>query len=486
MDSKSTKKRDLSKYFLPDIRQARKRIKKADIIKDGFEIPANIINYGEGKTYHIKTFGCQSNLRDTEVMMGMLELIGYEYNEDVNTSDLVLLNTCAVREHAESKVFADIGILDRIKKSNPNFIFGVCGCMAQEEAVVNRILKSNFNVDFIFGTHNVHRILNLLEQVIFEKNLVVEVWSHEGNVIENLPSKRTNNLKGFVNVMYGCDKFCTYCIVPMTRGKIRSRRKEDILDEVHQMISEGYKEVTLIGQNVNSYGIDFDNGENYLFNNLLEDVAKTGIERVRFTTSNPWNFTRSIVDTMKKYPNIMPHIHLPIQSGDETILKKMNRPMKIGDYIDLVDYIRANIPNCSITTDLIVGFPNETKEQFNKTLELYKRIEFDNAFTFIYSKRDGTVAAIIPDEIPLSEKKERLQELNEMVKTFSKKNNEKYVNKVLDVLVDGPSKKDKTVISGYSPQWKVVNFTGSAKSGEIVKVLITSASRFTLNGKMID
>ncbi len=482
----NSKKRDLSKYFLPDLKQARKRIKKADIIENGFEIPTNLINYGVGKTYHIKTFGCQSNLRDTETMMGMLELIGYEFNDNPLTSDLVVLNTCAIREHAEDKVFADIGILEKIKKTNPNFIFGVCGCMAQEEAVVKRILKSNSNIDFIFGTHNVHRILNILEQVIFEKNLVVEVWSHEGDVIENLPTKRTNNLKGFVNVMYGCDKFCTYCIVPVTRGKIRSRRKQDILNEINQMISDGYKEVTLIGQNVNSYGIDFDDGSNYLFWNLLEDVAKTGIERVRFTTSNPWNFSKQIVDIMKKYSNIMPHIHLPIQSGDELILKKMNRSMRINDYIELIDYIRLNIPNCSITTDLIVGFPNETKEQFNKTLELYKRIEFDNAFTFIYSKRDGTIAAIIPDEISMEEKKERLQELNEMVKYYSKKNNEKYVNKIIDVLVDGPSKKDKSVISGYSPQWKVVNFTGNAKSGEIVKVLITSASRFTLNGKMVN
>ncbi len=479
------KKRDLSKYFLPNNRDARKRIKKADVIKDGFLVPINLTNYGKGKKYHIKTFGCQSNVRDTETMMGIIEMIGYEYTEDVNDADLVLLNTCAIREHAEDKVFADIGVLDRIKRNNPNFIFGMCGCMAQEEAVVNRILKSNYKVDFIFGTHNIHRVLNVLEQVIFEKNLVVEVWSHEGDVIENLPSKRENNLKGFVNVMYGCDKFCTYCIVPLTRGKIRSRKKEDILDEVNAMIEEGYKEVTLIGQNVNSYGIDFESNDKYVFVNLLEEVAKTGIERVRFTTSNPWNFTKEIVDIMKKYPNIMPHIHLPIQSGDETILKKMNRPMKIDDYVDLVSYIRKNIPNCSITTDLIVGFPNETKEQFDKTLELYNKIKFDNAFTFIYSKRDGTPAAVIPDSISLEEKKDRLQKLNELVKVYAKENNQKFVNTVLDVLVDGPSKKDKSVISGYSPQWKVVNFTGDAKPGDIVKVLITSASLFTLNGKMV-
>lgn len=478
------KKRDLSKYFLPNIKEARKRIKKADVIKDGFAIPLNLINYGKGKKYHIKTFGCQSNVRDSETMMGIIEMIGYEFTEDIYDADLVLLNTCAIREHAEDKVFADIGVLDRIKRNNPNFIFGMCGCMAQEEAVVNRILKSNYKVDFIFGTHNIHRVLNVLEQVIFEKNLVVEVWSHEGDVIENLPSKRESNLKGFVNVMYGCDKFCTYCIVPLTRGKIRSRKKEDILEEVNNMIKAGYKEVTLIGQNVNSYGIDFED-KNYVFANLLEDVAKTNISRVRFTTSNPWNFTREIVDVMKKYKNIMPHIHLPIQSGDETILKKMNRAMKIDDYVELVQYIRENIPNCSITTDLIVGFPNETKEQFDKTIELYNKIKFDNAYTFIYSKRDGTPAALIPDTISIDEKKERLYQLNELVKTYAKENNMKFVNKIIDVLVDGPSKKDENVISGYSPQWKIVNFKGDAKPGDIVKVYITSASLFTLNGEMV-
>lgn len=479
------KKRDLSKYFLPNIKDARKRTKKADIIKEEFSIPTNLVNYGVGKKYHIKTFGCQSNVRDSETMMGIIELIGYEYTDDIYNADLVLLNTCAIREHAEDKVFADIGMLDKLKKTNPNFIFGMCGCMAQEEVVVNKILKSNYNVDFIFGTHNIHRVLNVLEQVIFEKNLVVEVWSHEGDVIENLPSKRDNNLKGFVNVMYGCDKFCTYCIVPYTRGKIRSRKKEDILNEVNEMINEGYKEVTLIGQNVNSYGIDFGDENKYLFYNLLEDVAKTGIKRVRFTTSNPWNFTREIVDVMKKYNNIMPHIHLPIQSGDELILKKMNRAMNISDYISLVEYIRKNIPNCSITTDLIVGFPNETKEQFEKTIDLYNKIKFDNAFTFVYSKRDGTAAALIDDKISLEEKKERLQRLNELVKVYAKENNLKFVNKVIDVLVDGPSKKDKNIISGYSPQWKVVNFKGNANPGDIVKVHITSASLFTLNGEMV-
>lgn len=486
MSNFNKKKRDLSKYFLPNTNQARKRLEKSKILKEQFEIPINLINYGNDKKYHIKTFGCQSNVRDTETMMGMLELIGYTWTDEVHDADLVLLNTCAIREHAEQKVFADIGILDKIKKNNPNFVFGMCGCMAQEESVVNKILQKNYNIDFIFGTHNIHRLLNILESVLFEKNLVIEVWSKEGDIVENLPTTRNNNIKAFVNVMYGCDKFCTYCIVPYTRGKIRSRLKEDILAEVNDLIEKGYKEVTLIGQNVNSYGIDFEQDSKYLFHNLLEDVAKTNIQRVRFTTSNPWNFTKEIVDVMKKYPNIMPHIHLPIQSGDEQILKKMNRMMKIDDYLSLINYIRTNIPNCSITTDLIVGFPNETREQFEKTLDLYNKVEFDNAFTFIYSKRDGTPAANMPDATNLEDKKTRLLELNELVKKYAKIQNEKFVGKVIDVLVEGVSKKDENVIAGYSPQWKVVNFTGNANAGDIVKVEITKASRFTLNGKMIN
>ncbi|WP_407716608.1 hypothetical protein [Malacoplasma iowae] len=229
-------KRDISKYFLPNIKNARKRIEESKIVRDSFNIPENLVNYGVGKKFHIKTFGCQSNVRDSETLMGILEMIGYTHTDSINDADLVLLNTCAVREHAEQKVFADIGVLDKIKKTNPNFIFGMCGCMAQEESIVNKILKSNSNIDFIFGTHNIHRVLNILEQVIFEKNLIIEVWSKEGDIIENLPSFRNSNIKAFVNVMYGCDKFCTYCIVPFTRGKIRSRSKEDILDEVKSLI----------------------------------------------------------------------------------------------------------------------------------------------------------------------------------------------------------------------------------------------------------
>lgn len=481
-----TKKRDLSKYFTPNLNLARKRIQSSQILRDDFHVPENLINFGKNKKYFIKTYGCQSNVRDSEVMAGMLELIGFSLADKIEEADFVILNTCAIRDHAEQKVFAEIGSLEKIKKTNPHFIFGMAGCMSQEETTINRILQRNINIDFILGTHNIHRLLNVIEQVLFEKNLVIEVWSKEGDIIENLPSSRNNNIKAFVNVMYGCDKFCTYCIVPFTRGKIRSRDKQDIIDEVNQLIKKGFKEVTLVGQNVNSYGLDFSNGAKYTFANLLEDVAKTQIPRLRFTTSNPWNFSKDIIDVIAKYKNIMPHIHLPIQSGDELILKKMNRTMSIEDYLETIKYIRKNIPDCAITTDIIVGFPNESKEQFCKTLDLYKKVKFDNAFTFIFSKREGTVAAKMEDTIDLQEKKERLQMLNEIVKETSKEINMKYVGKIVKVLVESPSKTNSNIMSGYSPQWKVVNFSGKANIGDIVDVKITSASRFSLNGEIIN
>ena len=483
----SKPKRDLSKYFLPDMNKARKRIEQSKIITDQFEVPTNIINYGKGKKFHIRTYGCQSNVRDSEVMIAMLKMIGYEWIDDPFKADLIILNTCAVRENAEKKVFGEIGWLKQIKTTkNPNLIFGIAGCMTQEEKIVQEMINKYDHIDFIIGTHNVHRLLKILEQTILEKNTIVEVWSKEGDVIENLPDFRSSTIKAFINVMYGCDKFCTYCIVPYTRGKIRSRSKEHIIKEIQDLIKQGYKEVTLLGQNVNSYGIDFID-QDYKFSNLLEDVAKTGIKRIRFATSNPWNFDDSIIDVISKYNNIMPYIHLPVQSGDNEILKKMNRQMDIKDYIEKINKIRKAIPNCAISTDLIVGFPNESKEQFENTLKLYNEVQYDNAYTFVYSPREGTYAATLKDEIKLDEKNQRLNELNELVKKYAKKNNEKFLNKVVEVLVEGPSKKDSSILSGYSPQWKVVNFIGndSINVGDLVNVKITKASRFSLFGEIV-
>lgn len=475
---------DFKKYFMPDLKKARKRIEDAKILDNSFEVPLNIVNIGQNKKYHIRTYGCQSNLRDTETMKGICEVLGYTWVDDIYQADLVILNTCAVRENAEEKVFGEIGMLKKIKYTNPNFIFGVAGCMAQEEVVVKRILTQHEHIDFILGTHNIFRLPQIIEQAILSKETIVEIWNKEGDVIENLPSIRDSKIKAWVNIMYGCDKFCTYCIVPYTRGKVRSRLKKDIIDEVNELVKSGYKDITLLGQNVNSYGCDFKK-QNYKFWDLLEDVAKTGVERLRFTTSNPFDWDNRIIDIMAKYKNIMPFIHLPIQSGDENVLLRMNRKMEISTYLGYIKYIREKIPQVAISTDLIVGFPNETDEQFENTLKLYENVEYDNAYTFIYSKRDGTPAVNFADEISIETKKERLQRLNELVKKYAKLNNEKYVGLELEVLVEGPSKTNDEVLTGYSPQQKVVNFTGNAKPGDIIKVKIDSASRFSLNGKQI-
>lgn len=475
---------DFNKYFMPDLNKARKRLNDAQIINDSFEIPANVVNIGNNKNYHIRTYGCQSNLRDTETMKGICELLGYKWVDDIYQADLVILNTCAVRENAEEKVFGEIGMLKKIKYTNPNFIFGIAGCMSQEEVVVKRILTNHEHIDFILGTHNIFRLPQIIEQAILSKETIVEIWNKEGDVIENLPSTRDSKIKAWVNIMYGCDKFCTYCIVPYTRGKVRSRLKDDIIKEIKELIQQGYKDITLLGQNVNSYGCDFKNQE-YKFWDLLKDVAETGVKRLRFTTSNPFDWDNKIIDVMKKYKNIMPFIHLPVQSGDEEILLKMNRKMKVADYLEYINYIKKQIPYVSISTDLIVGFPNETDEQFNNTLNLYNNVQYDNAYTFIYSKRDGTPAAKLIDNTSLETKKDRLNTLNELVKKYAKLNNEKYIGLDVEVLVEGPSKTNPDVLTGYSPQQKVVNFIGNAKPGDLVMVHIDSASRFSLNGKQV-
>lgn len=470
---------------LPNFNRARKRIKDSCTINDGLQITKKLNSLGENKTYFVRTYGCQSNVRDSEIISGILEKIGFKSVAELEKADLVILNTCAIRENAELKVFGEIGFIKKIKRKNPNFLFGIAGCMSQEEKVVKEIVEKIDHVDFVFGTHNIHRLPQILDTVINQKTSVIEVWSHEGDIIENLPSVRDSKFKAFVNIMYGCDHFCTYCIVPYTRGKIRSRRKEDILKEVNELIKNGYKEVTLLGQNVNAYGIDFKM-EKYDFSDLLQDVANTKISRIRFATSNPWNFDNKIVDTITKNKNLMPYIHLPIQSGDEKVLSAMNRAMSIKKYYDIVKYIRDKIPNCTISTDLIVGFPNETKEQFENTIKLFNDIQFDNAYTFIFSARPGTPASLIKDEISFAEKQQRLQELNLLVKKYSKINSEKFIDSTLEVLVDGVSKTDISKLTGYTPEWKVVNFSGNAKAGDLVYVYIETASRFSLNGKIVE
>lgn len=483
----SKKVKDYSQYFTaPDLKQAKKRGKEAVQVLQFEDIPYEMQQVGKGKKYLIQTYGCQMNVHDSETIAGILEQMGYTATELEQDADVILLNTCAIRENAEDKVFGGLGRLKHLKLEKPDLILGVCGCMSQEESVVNRILKNYQHVDLIFGTHNIHRLPHLLQNALFSKEMVIEVWSKEGDVIENMPKVREDGLRAWVNIMYGCDKFCTYCIVPYTRGKERSRRPEDVLDEIRELARKGYQEVTLLGQNVNAYGKDFDDLD-YKFGDLMDDVRKIGIPRVRFTTSHPRDFDDHLIEVLAKGGNLVEHIHLPVQSGSSEILKIMARKYTREQYLELAQKIKAAIPNVVFTTDIIVGFPGETEEQFEETLSLVREMEYDSAFTFIYSPREGTPAAKMKDDVPIEVKKERLQRLNDLQNEISRKKNEQLRGKVVEVLVEGESKKNPEVLSGRTRTNKLVNFIGPKHLiGKFVYVRIDEPQTWTLKGVWVD
>ena len=443
-------------------------------------------NYNEvfkGKKYFIKTYGCQMNVHDSEEIKKILENLGYTEIEDYEQADLIILNTCAIRENAHDKVFGFLGRCKHLKKTNKDLILGLCGCMAQEENVVKEIREKHKYIDIVFGTHNMNELPDMLMNFYGKQS--INVYSKEGDVIEfgNL-YKRDSKITAWVNIMYGCDKFCTYCIVPYTRGKQRSRKSEDILKEVKELKEQGYKEITLLGQNVNAYGNDLNLG--YDFADLLENVAKLGIPRLRFVTSHPWNFTDKMIDVIAKYENVMPYIHLPIQSGSDKILKKMNRKYTKEEYITLFNKMKERIPNVCITTDIIVGFPGETNEDFEETLDIVNKLKYDGAYTFIYSERKGTASSFMKDDVSIEEKEDRLHRLNEIVNKYSKESNEKMLNKVVPVLLIGESEKDKTKCYGYTDTMKLVNVDCDKKEiGNIVNVKITDAKSFSLDGKIV-
>ena len=478
-------KKDYSEYFRkPSLKEAAMRNKEIIINKDGLEVPAEMKNAGKDKKYFIRTYGCQGNEADSEVIAGILEFLGYSKANEAENADVVILNTCAVRENAEDKVFGEIGALKKIKVVNPDLIIGICGCMAQQEHIVEKILKSYPQVDLIFGTHNINRLPLLLKDALLNKEKVVEVFSNKSEIHENLPVVRGNNLKAWVNIMYGCDKFCTYCIVPYTRGKERSRLKEDILKEVSELKEKGFKEITLLGQNVNAYGKDLNKG--YDFATLLKEVSDIGIERIRFVTSHPWNFTSEMVDIIASRDNIMPYIHLPIQSGDDEVLRRMGRRYSYEEYKKLYYSLREKVKNCSITTDIIVGFPGETEEQFANTLKAVNELKYDSAFTFIYSPRVGTPAARMKDDVSEEIKKKRFNALVESVSASAKERNDTYVGKTIKVLVEGLSKRNSNILSGYSEENKLVNFKGDPSMiGKIVDVKINVSKTWTLEGEAI-
>ncbi|MBR2245983.1 MAG: tRNA (N6-isopentenyl adenosine(37)-C2)-methylthiotransferase MiaB [Bacilli bacterium] len=466
---------------LPDYKEARTRDKR-DYKKISFEFDKNIKNKYKGKTFFIKTYGCQMNEHDSENISALLTSLGFEEVDDYNKADLVLLNTCSIRENAHNKAFGMLGRLKHLKGEKKDLIVGLCGCMAQEKSVVDEILKDYKWVNFVIGTHNMSELPKIIDKAIEENALQVEVYSREGDLIEGLPVKRVNDFKAYVNIIYGCDKFCTYCVVPYTRGRERSREKEDILKEIKSLIDSGYKEVTLLGQNVNAYGKDLY--DDYTLANLLEDVALMGIPRIRFTTSHPWDFTDKMIEVIGKYDNIMPSIHLPVQSGSNRVLKLMGRRYTKESYLELFNKIKDTVKGVTISTDIIVGFPKETEEDFKETLDLVNTCKYDNAFSFIFSPREGTPASKIKDDVPLKEKEERLQRLNTVLNKYFLENNKKLEGKTLPVLVEGISDK-KNMYYGYSDTNKLINFTSnkSINIGDIVNVKVLKAKTWSLDGE---
>lgn len=477
--------RNIQLNAAPNYREEKRRGKEDIKVHYDFSIPEEMKQFGKGRYYLIYTYGCQMNEHDTEVMKGMFEQMGYEPTEDRKQADVILLNTCAIRENAEDKVFGELGHLKALKVENPELIIGVCGCMSQEESVVNRLLQSHAFVDLIFGTHNIHRLPQLLQDAYFSKELVVEVWSKEGDIIENMPKKR-DGMRAWVNIMYGCDKFCTYCIVPYTRGKERSRRPEDVIAEVRQLAREGYQEVTLLGQNVNAYGKDFEDID-YRFGHLMDDISKIDIPRIRFTTSHPRDFDDHLIEVLAKGGNLVEHIHLPVQSGSSTILKRMSRKYNREQYLELVAKIKKAIPNAVLTTDIIVGFPGETEEQFEETYSLVKEVEFDFAFSFIYSARAGTPAADMEDDVPLEVKKQRLYRLNELLAANSRKKNEALLGQEVEVLIESVSKNNENVLSGRTRSNKLVHIEGPQDwIGKRMVAKVTDAQSFYIKAEPIE
>lgn len=477
-------KKDYSKYFAPSLKDARKRLKR-DIKNIDFEIEEKYLGMGLNKTYMLKTYGCQGNLADSEKIAGIMDELGYKEVFTEVEADVIFFNTCAIRENAENRIYGELGRLKGLKNNNPNLLICLCGCMPQEEVTVDLLREKYTQVDIVFGTHNIHKIPEYLYDAYLTHERILEVYSFEGEIVEGVPQKRAHNKRAWVDIMYGCDEFCTYCIVPYTRGKERSRKPEHIINEVKDLVSKGYLEVTLLGQNVNAYGKDFIDQE-YTFGNLLEDLAKTNIKRIRYTTSHPRDLDDYTIEVMGKYDNIMPHLHLPVQSGSNQILKKMNRKYTREVYLDKVNKLKQHVPSLALTTDIIVGFPGETDEDFNDTLKLVEEANFEGAYTFIYSPRKGTPAASYENQIPQDISKQRLLTLNKAINDGFYKGNKRFEDTIVEVFVDGVSDKNDNILTGYTKHNKLVNFDGPKELiGTLQEVKITKAFTWHLRGELI-
>lgn len=435
--------------------------------------------------YYIETWGCQMNEEDSEKLSGMLKNLGYVRTDNRDIADIIIFNTCCVRENAELKVYGNLGELKRYKKRNPSLIIAVCGCMMQQEGMAEKIIKKYPFVDIIFGTHNSYKFPEYLNRVRQEEKSIIEIMNKEEGIIEGLPVDRLSNIKGFVTIMYGCNNFCTYCIVPYVRGRERSRKSKDIENEIKSLVAKGYKEVTLLGQNVNSYGKGLD--EDINFAKLLRQLNEIeGLERIRFMTSHPKDLSDEVIQAVSDCSKVCEQIHLPLQSGSSRILTKMNRHYNREDYQSVVRKIKESVKDASITTDIIIGFPGETEEDFQDTLSLVKEVQFDSAFTFIYSKRQGTPADLMEDQIDDNIKHDRFNRLVGAVNECSALKNKEYYGKTVEVLVEGLSKNDSEKLMGRTRTGKLVNFSGRKDSiGKLTMVKITEALSFSLNGEEI-
>lgn len=435
------------------------------------------------KYFTIVTYGCQMNQHDSERLAGQLKSIGYEYTESLSQANFVLVNTCCVRESAEKKIYGKIGELKTLKASNPNLIIGITGCMAQKDR--EKLFKKAPHIDLVLGTHNVHQLVELVKEFEQTKNHVLAVWDQAERLAPDVPTIRRGNTSAWVPIMYGCNNFCTYCIVPYVRGRERSRPVEDIVKEVHQLGLEGFKEITLLGQNVNSYGKDTD--EYGDFADLLQAVDQVEtIERIRYMTSHPRDMNAKVIDVIASSKKICECFHLPVQSGSDTILKLMNRGYTTDYYRELVRKIRKTLPHASLTTDIIVGFPGETDELFKETLEFMKEIKFDSAYTFLYSKRSGTPAATMADQIPAQVKQERLQQLMDAQNEISLAINKTLIGETVTVMVEGPSKNDENRLMGRTGANKIILWDkqGTETVGQLANVKITTAQTWILKGQL--
>ncbi len=438
---------------------------------------------GKKKTYHIETFGCQMNSRDSEKICGILKQIGYE-ETDTEDADFVLYNTCTVRENANNRVYGRLGYVGKLKKSHPGMIIALCGCMMQEETAVEKIKTSYRFVDIIFGTHNIFKLAELLQIHMDSKRMVIDIWNKADMIVENLPNDRKYSFKAGVNIMYGCNNYCSYCIVPYVRGRERSRNPEDILEEIKNLAADGVVEIMLLGQNVNSYGKNLDTPMS--FAGLLSEIEKIdGIERIRFMTSHPKDLSADLIEVMKNSTKICKHLHLPIQSGSTRLLKLMNRKYTKESYLDLVDKIRAAVPDISLTTDIIVGFPGETEEDFLDTLEVVKKVGYDSAFTFIYSKRTGTPAATMDNQVEEAVAMERFDRLLKEIQLNSAKAVGKEEHTVQKVLVEEVNSQDSSLLTGRLSNNLLVHFPGEESLiGKIVEVYLAESKGFYYMGRL--